>query len=94
LFDPENPRQLAIHGDLALPFTDTPQSDIGSQGVAIAPTRSNDGKTRLLVNSHQPLTGPVAWYEARLFSEQGWDTLGGTFPGSPIILHGHNRFLG
>ena len=31
---------------------------------AVAPSRSADGATRLLVNSHQPLTGPVAWYEA------------------------------
>lgn len=38
----------------------------GSNGVAVAPGRSSDGVTRLLVNSHQPYTGPVAWYEAVL----------------------------
>ncbi len=48
----------------------------------------------MLVNSHQPLTGPVAWYEARLHSEEGWDIAGSTFPAAPIILHDHNRFLG
>ncbi len=94
LFSPEEPRQLAKQGELALQFTDQPQPDIGSQGMAVAPSLSADGKTRLLVNSHQPLTGPVAWYEARLHSEEGWDIVGGTFPGSPIILHGHNRYLG
>jgi acyl-homoserine-lactone acylase len=94
LFDAEKPRQLAKQGELALQFTDAPQAEIGSQGMAVAPALSSDGTTRLLVNSHQPLTGPVAWYEARLHSEQGWDIAGGTFPGSPIILHGHNRFLG
>jgi acyl-homoserine-lactone acylase len=62
--------------------------------VAIAPGRSSDGYTRLLVNSHQPLTGPVAWYEARLHSEEGWDIAGATFPGGPLIIHGHNRYLG
>jgi penicillin amidase/acyl-homoserine-lactone acylase len=62
--------------------------------VAIAPGRSADGGTRLLINSHQPLTGPVAWYEARLHSEEGWDVAGATFPGAPVILHGHNRILG
>jgi penicillin amidase/acyl-homoserine-lactone acylase len=94
LFSGGEPRQLAKQGDLALRFTDQPQPEIGSQGVAVAPARSADGATRLLVNSHQPLTGPVAWYEARLHSQEGWDIAGGTFPGSPLILHGHNRHLG
>jgi penicillin amidase/acyl-homoserine-lactone acylase len=74
--------------------TNSPQPDIGSQGIAIAPSRSDDGYTRLLVNSHQPLTGPVAWYEARIKTDQGWDMAGSTFPGSPVILHGHGPTLG
>jgi len=78
----------------SLMVTDAPQPDLGSQGVAIAPTRSGDGATRLLVNSHQPLTGPVAWYEARVKSGEGWDMVGGTFPGSPLILHGTGPTLG
>ena len=94
LFDGSEPRQLAVHGEEALTFTAEPQPEVGSQGVAIAPSRSSDGHTRLLVNSHQPLTGPVAWYEARLKSEEGWDMAGATFPGSPLILHGHNAHLG
>ena len=94
VLDPEQPRQLAIQGEQAFQFTAESQPEIGSQGVAIAPKRSSDGKTRLLVNSHQPLTGPVAWYEARVYSDEGWDMAGSTFPGSPIILHGHNQFLG
>ena len=57
-------------------------------------SRSADGVTRLLVNSHQPYTGPVAWYEVRLHSETGWDMAGGVFPGSPVVLHGANRKLG
>jgi penicillin amidase/acyl-homoserine-lactone acylase len=77
-----------------LQVTDSPQPDIGSQGIAIAPLRSNDGYTRLLVNSHQPLTGPVAWYETRVKTDQGWDMAGSTFPGAPVILHGHGPTLG
>jgi acyl-homoserine-lactone acylase len=77
-----------------LQVTDSPQPDIGSQGIAIAPSRSDDGYTRLLVNSHQPLTGPVAWYEARVKTDEGWDMVGSTFPGSPVILHGHGPTLG
>ncbi|MDP1627533.1 acylase [Parvibaculum sp.] len=67
---------------------------IGSNGVAVSPARSADGATRLLVNSHQPFTGPVAWYEAVLESEEGWHVAGGFFPGSPFMLHGHNANLG
>ncbi|WP_299077455.1 penicillin acylase family protein [uncultured Paraglaciecola sp.] len=77
-----------------LQVTNDPQPDLGSQGISIAPSRSEDGYTRLLVNSHQPLTGPVAWYEARIKTDEGWDMAGSTFPGSPLILHGHGPTLG
>ncbi|MEP1446188.1 MAG: penicillin acylase family protein [Paraglaciecola sp.] len=77
-----------------LQVTNSPQPDLGSQGIAIAPSRTDDGYTRLLVNSHQPLTGPVAWYEARIKTQQGWDMAGSTFPGAPVILHGHGPTLG
>ena len=66
----------------------------GSNGVAVAPSRSADGATRLLVNSHQPFTGAVAWYEAVVESGEGWHVAGGFFPGSPFMLHGHNADLG
>jgi acyl-homoserine-lactone acylase len=71
-----------------------PALPIGSNGMAVAPQRSADGATRLLVNSHQPYTGPVAWYEAVLESDEGWHVAGGFFPGSPFMLHGHNEHLG
>jgi penicillin amidase/acyl-homoserine-lactone acylase len=83
-----SPTERAFHlGPAATPA-------LGSNAVAVAPRRSSDGATRLLVNSHQPYEGPVAWYEARLKSGEGWDAAGGVFPGSPLILHGHNRDLG
>jgi len=66
----------------------------GSNAFAVAPVRSADGDTRLAVNSHQPWEGPVAWYEVHLHSDEGWDAVGGTFPGAPVVLHGHNRNLG
>lgn len=72
----------------------TPSMEIGSNGMAVAPSRSADGHTRLMVNSHQPYTGPVAWYEARVKSEEGWDMIGGLFPGAPVILHGAGPKLG
>lgn len=66
----------------------------GSNGLAVAPIRSADGATRLLVNSHQPYSGSVAWYEAVLESGEGWHVAGGFFPGGPFMLHGHNANLG
>jgi penicillin amidase/acyl-homoserine-lactone acylase len=67
---------------------------LGSNAFAVAPRRTADGVTRLLVNSHQPWEGPAAWYEAHLHSDAGWDAAGGLFPGAPVVLHGHNRRLG
>ncbi len=91
--DPINNHRTRSHKfqPFALARNNSPQ--LGSQGIAIAPSRSG-GETLLLVNSHQPLTGPVAWYEARVKSEQGWDMVGGTFPGAPVILHGAGKYLG
>jgi penicillin amidase/acyl-homoserine-lactone acylase len=66
----------------------------GSNGHALLGTRSTDGVTRLNVNSHQPWEGPVAWYEIQIHSEEGWNMTGGTFPGAPFVLHGHNEKLG
>jgi acyl-homoserine-lactone acylase len=82
LFEPERQRELSV-----------PQG-AGSNAMAVAPTRSADGATRLLINSHQPYTGPLAWYEARVKSEEGWDLAGGVFPGSPFVLHGFGPKFG
>jgi acyl-homoserine-lactone acylase len=75
-------------------MTITKSLPIGSNGIAVAASKSADGATRLLVNSHQPYVGQVAWYEAVLDSDQGWHVAGGFFPGSPFMLHGHNAHLG
>ncbi len=90
----ETQGDLALDGAQAFQWREHPSPPIGSNAFAVAPSRSSDGATRLLVNSHQPFTGPVAWYEVRLVSEEGWDMAGGVFPGSPVVLHGHNRHLG
>ncbi len=70
------------------------ENELGSNAMAVAPARSSDGHTRLMVNSHQPYEGPVAWYEARLKSEEGWDIIGGLFPGAPVVLLGAGPNLG
>lgn len=95
LFEDERQRALALAPtEQAFRLVPGLRPPLGSNAVAVAPGRSADGATRLLVNSHQPYTGPVAWYEVRLHSEEGWDVAGGVFPGSPVMLHGHNRQLG
>lgn len=71
-----------------------PEAELGSNAMAVAPARSDDGHTRLMANSHQPFTGPVAWYEARVKSDEGWDMIGGLFPGAPLILLGAGPNLG
>ena len=67
---------------------------VGSNAFAVAPHYSSDGATRLAINSHQPTTGPVAWYEAHISSDAGLDVMGGVFPGSPSITLGFNRNVG
>jgi penicillin amidase/acyl-homoserine-lactone acylase len=71
-----------------------PDSPLGSNAFAVGPDRSADGATRLCANSHQPWAGPVTWYEVHLHSDQGWNWIGATFPGSPIGLIGHNPSIG
>jgi acyl-homoserine-lactone acylase len=67
---------------------------IGSNVIAVAPKKSDDGYTRLLLNTHQPWSGPTAWYEAQIHSEDGLNMTGGLFPGSPFVNHGHNENIG
>ncbi|MDX2301334.1 MAG: penicillin acylase family protein [Microscillaceae bacterium] len=73
---------------------DEEQLASGSNAIAIAPSRTQDGQTYLAINSHQPLEGPFSWYEAHLCSDEGWNILGGTLPGFLSIGHGVNENLG
>ena len=66
----------------------------GSNVFAVASHRSADEKVRLAINSHQPWDGQFVWYEAHINSEEGWNMIGGLFPGSPVVLVGHNDHLG
>lgn len=66
----------------------------GSNGFAFSSRITTDNKTYLDINSHQPLEGPLSWYEAHLCSEEGWNIVGGTFPGGLCIFHGVNENLG
>lgn len=67
------------------PYNPKPKDPIGSNATAVAPSRTDDGSTYLIINSHQPLTGPVAWYEAHIESGEGLNIIGGLFPGAPTM---------
>lgn len=101
LFEGDSNREVARAISLApteknRAFTLAPktEAELGSNAIAVSAERGGDGATRLLINSHQPLSGPVAWYEAHLSSEEGLNITGGLFPGTPLILHGFNDNLG
>ncbi|UJP66359.1 penicillin acylase family protein [Mongoliitalea daihaiensis] len=81
-----------VNGTLEIPEVKDPSA--GSNAIAIHPALTDSGEAFLAINSHQPLTGPVAWYEAHLCSEEGWNALGGLFPGGLTIFHGINEHLG
>jgi len=71
-----------------------PEAVRGSNAFAVAPSRSDDGHTRLVVNSHQPMKGLYAWYEAHMVSEEGLNLAGAGFPGTPILAQGVTPNLG
>lgn len=66
----------------------------GSNAFAFNSLKTTTGESFLAINAHQPQEGPVAFYEAHLQSEQGWNMLGGLFPGGCLIFHGTNENLG
>jgi penicillin amidase/acyl-homoserine-lactone acylase len=67
---------------------------VGSNAMTVSPYNSTDGSTMLAINSHQPTTGPVAWYEAHVQSNEGLNVMGGLFPSGATIGVGFNENLG
>ena len=66
----------------------------GSNAFALSRAKTADDYVYLNINSHQPLEGPSSWYEAHLISDEGWNAMGGLFPGAATIFHGTNAYLG
>jgi len=66
----------------------------GSNAFAISKDKMEDSCTLLMVNSHQPIEGEFAWYEAHVNSEEGWNFIGGLFPGGVTPFVGSNEHLG
>lgn len=76
--------------DFTFPKEEAPK---GSNTFAFNSAKTKDKNTYLAINTHQPLDGPVSWYEAHLCSEEGTNILGALFAGSPNILIGANEYL-
>jgi penicillin amidase/acyl-homoserine-lactone acylase len=101
LLAPDKKRTVGDGQGLRVDLTDGPirlargddAPDLGSNGFAVAPSRASDGATRLIVNSHQPVSGPLAWYETHMTSTEGLNFAGGTFPGSPLLYVGANEHV-
>lgn len=54
----------------------------GSNGFAISKQRTAEGKTFLLINPHQPLSGIGSNYEAHVHSDEGLNVHGGVWHGA------------
>ncbi len=65
----------------------------GSNASVVAPSRTPDGSTYFMSNSHQPNTGRFAWYEVHVHSDEGWHFHGATFPGAVTPFVGTNENL-
>ncbi len=61
----------------------------GSNHFAVAPSRSASGNALLSMDSHEPFSGPTAWYEAQVSTPE-FSVVGAVIPGLPIITMGHN----
>jgi acyl-homoserine-lactone acylase len=80
--DPENLEDIAEN--------DTPK---GSNGWAIAPSRSESGNAMLLANPHLPWSDLYLWYEAQLVGPE-INAYGATLVGFPVLTIAFNDNLG
>ncbi|MFN8310217.1 MAG: penicillin acylase family protein [Chitinophagales bacterium] len=88
----DKPLKQIVNG--TVPTVTFGESGKGSNGLAMNSRITKDGSVFLDINSHQPLEGPLSWYEIHLHSNEGWNIMGGTFHGGCTVFHGANEFLG
>lgn len=69
------------------------ESKAGSNGWAIAPSRSATGKAMLLANPHLPWSDLFLWYEAQVTTPT-IDAYGATLVGIPVLAIAFNNNLG
>ena len=69
------------------------ESKAGSNGWAIAPSRSASGNAMLLANPHLPWSDLYLWYEAQI-TAPGMDAYGASLVGIPVLTIAFNDNLG
>ncbi len=90
LLDPARLEALwpaAPESDAAGMLGDRPRA--ASNNWAVAGRRTASGKPLLANDPHLPLAAPIQWYLARI-ETPGLSVTGGTLPGNPFVLVGHN----
>jgi Penicillin amidase/Condensation domain len=101
---PLKPADVLAHAQRVINFTfiveperlenlaenDTPK---GSNGWAIAPSRSQSGNAMLLANPHLPWSDLYLWYEAQLIAPE-INAYGATLVGFPVLTIAFNDNLG
>lgn len=86
--DPETVADLGSQGKQS-----KPEQSKGSNGWAIAPSRSVNGNAMLLANPHLPWSDLFLWYEAQI-TAPGMDAYGTTLVGIPVLAIAFNNNLG
>jgi acyl-homoserine-lactone acylase len=71
-----------------------PDGASGSNAYALAPSRTQDGKTYLAINPHQPLEGPFSFYECHLISDEGLNFHGAMYHNGMLPGFGSNADVG
>ncbi|MAT15280.1 MAG: hypothetical protein CMJ46_08430, partial [Planctomyces sp.] len=71
-----------------------PETEIGSNTIALAPSRTTSGNAMLLNNPHQPWSEEANYYEAHITIPGQYDFYGSTFVGGAFLTTGFNRHLG
>jgi penicillin amidase len=96
--EPPLPDFRAIYAEVADPvdklLAEYPQpgESIGSNNWALSGARTESGKPLLANDPHLGLQAPSLWYLAHVSTPQG-NVVGGTLPGVPFIVLGHNDQL-
>lgn len=79
-----NPQELPTLEEGVAWKPEIPEKTLGSNGWAIAPSRSESGNAMLLANPHLPWSDRFLWYEAELVAP-GIDAYGASLVGVPVL---------
>ncbi|MGD9537918.1 MAG: penicillin acylase family protein [Alphaproteobacteria bacterium] len=83
-------RASDLMGALAEVFPPRPPAGLGSNNWVLSGEHTASGKPLLANDPHLGLSTPALWYLAHI-SAPGLDVIGGTLPGIPAPVLGHNR---